>query len=69
MTRLTTCNPFLQIIATDTNAISRGWTNHVSFWKPEGVQEYLAISGHFFVGILKDGRTVLDINGCTDVYY
>lgn len=46
-------------MATDTDAISRGWTNHVSFWKPDGVLEYLATSGHFFVGILEDGRTVL----------
>ncbi|KAK4614147.1 hypothetical protein CLAFUW4_08727 [Fulvia fulva] len=46
-------------MATDTDASSRGWTNHVSVWKPDGVREYLATSGHFFVGILEDGRTVL----------
>lgn len=63
-TPLTTSRSFLQIMATDKDAISQGWTNHVSFWKPDGVLEYLATSGHFFVGILEDGRTVLKYPHC-----
>jgi hypothetical protein len=44
--------------ATATDATSPGYTNHVSYWAPNGVQ-YLATSGLFFVGTLEDGRTVL----------
>lgn len=46
-------------MATTMAANSEGWANHISFWKPDGVQEYLATSAHFFVGLLEDGRTVL----------
>jgi hypothetical protein len=44
--------------ATATDATSPGYTNHVSYWAPNGVQ-YLATSGFLFVGILEDGQTVL----------
>src|SRR4051794_4970399 len=44
---------------TNTNATSQDWTDRVTFWKPDGVREHLATSGHFFVGILEDGLTVL----------
>jgi hypothetical protein len=46
-------------MAPKTNADSQDWTNNVSFWKSYGVQEFLATSAHFFVGIMEDGRTVL----------
>jgi serine/threonine protein kinase len=46
-------------MASDTNTASQNCSNNVSFWKPDGVQEFLATSAHFFVGILEDGRTVL----------
>jgi hypothetical protein len=45
--------------ATNTIAASQGLTNHVSYWAPSYVQNHLAASGLFFVGILEDGRTVL----------
>ncbi|EME39077.1 hypothetical protein DOTSEDRAFT_181195 [Dothistroma septosporum NZE10] len=51
-------------MATDAYASLRGWTNHVSFWKPDGVRDYLATSGHFFVGLMGDGRTVLKYPHC-----
>jgi serine/threonine protein kinase len=46
-------------MASNINAAPQDSTNNVTFWKPDGVQEFLATSAHFFVGILEDGRTVL----------
>lgn len=46
-------------MATTTDPILQGFANHVSFWKPEGVKDYLATSACFFVGLMDDGQTVL----------
>jgi hypothetical protein len=54
-----TTSSLIPTMASKTDAASQDWTNNVSFWRPDGVQEFLATSAHYFVGILEDGRTVL----------
>jgi serine/threonine protein kinase len=46
-------------MTTTMSANLHGKADQIAFWKPDGVQKYLATSAHFFVGLLEDGRTVL----------
>jgi serine/threonine protein kinase len=42
-----------------TDAIQHDQIDQISYWQPEGVNTFVAASGHNYVGLMKDGRTVL----------
>lgn len=48
----------------DNGVNSQDQVHQVIYWRPAGVQKYLATSAHNYVGLLDDGRTVLKYPHC-----
>lgn len=48
----------------DNGVNSQDQVHQVIYWRPAGVQKYLATSAHNYVGLMDDGRTVLKYPHC-----